>query len=79
MEMIQKRQAIQANLAVIWSSESYLSDYIISLYHELYENDELDDVEILFEGAQGFGLDVDWGDYPYVTSSHCTVGSAISR
>jgi adenylosuccinate synthase len=32
---------------------------------------------ILFEGAQGFGLDIDWGDYPYVTSSHCTVGSAI--
>ena len=54
-----------------------LNNYIISLYHELYENDEFDDVEILFEGAQGFGLDVDWGDYPYVTSSHCTVGSAI--
>jgi adenylosuccinate synthase len=33
--------------------------------------------EILFEGAQGFELDVDWGDYPFVTSSHCTVGSAI--
>ena len=32
---------------------------------------------MLFEGAQGFGLDVDWGDYPYVTSSHCTVGSAL--
>jgi adenylosuccinate synthase len=29
------------------------------------------------KGAQGFGLDVDWGDYPYVTSSHCTVGGAI--
>lgn len=24
---------------------------------------------ILFEGAQGFQLDIDWGDYPYVTSS----------
>jgi len=31
----------------------------------------------LFEGAQGFGLDIDWGDYPFVTSSHCTVGGAI--
>jgi adenylosuccinate synthase len=31
---------------------------------------------ILCEGAQGFQIDVDWGDYPYVTSSHCTVGSA---
>lgn len=30
---------------------------------------------ILCEGAQGFYLDIDWGDYPYVTSSHCTVGS----
>lgn len=27
---------------------------------------------ILCEGAQGFQLDIDWGDYPYVTSSHCT-------
>ena len=32
---------------------------------------------ILCEGAQGFYLDVDWGNYPYVTSSHCTVGGAI--
>jgi adenylosuccinate synthase len=31
---------------------------------------------ILCEGAQGFQIDIDWGDYPYVTSSHCTVGSA---
>ena len=54
-----------------------LQKYIISMYHELYENEDFPDIEILFEGAQGFGLDVDWGDYPYVTSSHCTVGSAI--
>jgi len=33
------------------------------------------DARILAEGAQGFELDIDWGDYPYVTSSHCTVGS----
>jgi len=54
-----------------------LSKYIINLYHELYENEDLEEIEILFEGAQGFGLDIDWGDYPYVTSSHCTVGSAM--
>ena len=35
------------------------------------------DAEILFEGAQGFGLDIDWGDYPYVTSSHCISSSAL--
>ena len=54
-----------------------LEPYIISMYHELYENEVYNDINILFEGAQGFGLDPDWGDYPYVTSSHCTVGSAI--
>ena len=54
-----------------------LSDYLINLYEELYNNEEYEEIKILFEGAQGFGLDIDWGDYPYVTSSHCTVGSAI--
>ena len=57
--------------------EPRLSRFLVSMYHELYENEEFDEIEILFEGAQGFGLDVDWGDYPYVTSSHCTVGSAM--
>ena len=54
-----------------------LSEYIIDMYEELHNNQEFDEVKVLFEGAQGFGLDIDWGDYPYVTSSHCTVGSAI--
>ena len=54
-----------------------LQPYIISMYHELYENEIHDEIKILFEGAQGFGLDPDWGDYPFVTSSHCTVGSAL--
>jgi len=47
---------------------------IIDIYEELYGKE---DVKILFEGAQGFELDIDWGDYPYVTSSHCTVGGAV--
>jgi adenylosuccinate synthase len=54
--------------------EEELSGYLIDIYEELHGDDEC---KILFEGAQGFELDVDWGDYPYVTSSHCTVGSAI--
>ena len=29
---------------------------------------------ILFEGAQGFELDIDSDNYPYVTSSHCLAG-----
>lgn len=53
---------------------SELRPYLIDMYDELHSRDVC---KVLFEGAQGFYLDVDWGDYPYVTSSHCTVGSAV--
>tara|TARA_R110002051_G_scaffold30008_2_gene69535 strand:+ start:15341 stop:16360 length:1020 start_codon:yes stop_codon:yes gene_type:complete len=49
--------------------------FLIDLYHELH--DGLIDPIILCEGAQGFGLDIDWGGYPYVTSSHCTTAGAL--
>ncbi len=32
----------------------------------------------LFEGAQGSLLDIDHGTYPFVTSSNCTVGGALT-
>ena len=51
-----------------------LKEYLIDVYDELHNTE---DAKILFEGAQGFGLDIDWGDYPYVTSSHCTVAAAL--
>lgn len=34
--------------------------------------------KFLLEGAQGTLLDIDHGTYPYVTSSSCTVGGALS-
>ena len=52
-----------------------LKPYLIDLYEELHERHS--NPKILFEGAQGFGLDIDWGDYPYVTSSHCTTAAAL--
>lgn len=30
---------------------------------------------VVCEGAQGYGLDIDYGSYPYVTSSVCNIGS----
>jgi adenylosuccinate synthase len=51
-----------------------LKPFLIDLYEEFHNTE---DVKILCEGAQGFGLDVDWGDYPYVTSSHCIAASAL--
>ena len=49
--------------------------YLVDMYRELHETDE--EVVVLCEGAQGFGLDIDWGDYPFVTSSHCTTAGAL--
>jgi len=49
---------------------------IIDIYEEFHGKDN---VRILFEGAQGFELDIDWGDYPYVTSSHCTTAGALKN
>lgn len=34
--------------------------------------------KVLFEGAQGMLLDVDLGTYPYVTSSHTTIGGIFT-
>jgi adenylosuccinate synthase len=33
---------------------------------------------VLFEGAQGTGLDIDFGTYPYVTSSNASAGGACT-
>ncbi|MGM9973262.1 MAG: adenylosuccinate synthase [Clostridiaceae bacterium] len=36
------------------------------------------DKQVLFEGAQGMLLDIDYGTYPYVTSSNTTAGGVSS-
>ena len=42
-------------------------------------NDLIDEGKtILFEGAQATLLDIDHGTYPYVTSSNCTAGGAVT-
>lgn len=33
---------------------------------------------MLFEGAQGTFLDIDVGEYPYVTASNCTIGAVLT-
>jgi adenylosuccinate synthase len=51
-----------------------LQEFIVDPYEFLYRNKNLN---ILYEGAQGFYLDISHGDYPYVTSSHTSVGGAL--
>lgn len=41
-------------------------------------NDIKSDKTVLFEGAQGMLLDIDYGTYPYVTSSNTTAGGVSS-
>ena len=53
-----------------------LKPYICNTSYLLHENYKKQK-NILFEGAQGFGLDVDHGTYPFVTSSNTIAGNAI--
>ena len=55
----------------------YLKPYItdsVSLIHESIEKNE----NILCEGAQATLLDIDFGSYPYVTSSNPTIGGVCT-
>ncbi len=45
---------------------------------EYFVNDWLDDKPMLAEGAQGSLLDVDYGSYPFVTSSSTTIGGVCT-
>ncbi len=54
----------------------FLKDYIFPTHIEL-NNAISDDKNILLEGAQGTMLDVDYGSYPFTTSSHTLAGGAV--
>jgi adenylosuccinate synthase len=64
-----------ARVGVRAESVPELAPYLVDLYELFHETKKA--VHILCEGAQGFGLDIDWGDYPFVTSSHCTTAGAL--
>ncbi len=53
--------------------KKYVCDTTLLLNNALKEKKS-----ILFEGAQGTFLDVDYGTYPYVTSSNSTAGGACT-
>ena len=53
----------------------FLSKYICNIASLLNKATQ-DKKDILFEGAQGTFLDIDFGSYPFVTSSSATAGGA---
>ncbi len=53
-----------------------LSPYLVDTLQEF----DPDKPAVIFaEGAQAFGLDIDWGHYPLVTSTVCGVGGIIQN
>jgi len=62
-------------VAEVDAAVNYLKPFIcdtIPLLHKAVQDDD----EILFEGAQGVMLDIDFGTYPFVTSSSTGAGGA---
>ncbi len=53
--------------------KSLAIDVVLALYG-LNKNNS----KIIFEGAQGALLDIDFGTYPYVTSSNCGIGGILT-
>lgn len=63
--------AIEDTLTFGARIKSMVTD-VTALLHEMHESN----ANLLFEGAQGFLLDIDHGTYPYVTSSNTTAAAA---
>lgn len=75
-------QGLTTDLDPQAAAESYLdaADYLKPYLHDTsrYLNERLmAGAHVLCEGAQGTMLDVDHGDYPFVTSSSPTAGGAL--
>jgi adenylosuccinate synthase len=66
----------QAYNNLICFRDKFKSRIINTSYY--LHNELMKGKEVLLEGAQGVGLDIDFGTYPYVTSSNPTTGGALS-
>lgn len=73
----EKVQELNQQLDKFSEAASRLTKYIsdtVNYIHDQVEQDKL----VLIEGAQGTLLDIDFGSYPYVTSSNTTAGNIMS-
>ena len=52
-----------------------LQPYLVDMYSLIHSSPK----KFLAEGAQGYWLDIDFGDYPYVTSSNTGVGAVLNN
>ncbi|MFO8078227.1 MAG: adenylosuccinate synthase [Thermoplasmatota archaeon] len=70
-EGLDKKKLLQQYLELGNRLKPFISDTAVLLNKAIS-----DDKRILFEGAQGAMLDVDFGTYPFTTSSHVIVGGS---
>ena len=66
-EVPQLKEELQLFYSTCMQISEYIQDTFEYLHSALNKN-------ILIEGAQGTMLDIDYGTYPYVTSSNCSSG-----
>lgn len=66
---------VDAVVEEVWAHAEGISDHICDTRTLLFERIDAGD-EIVMEGAQGTFLDLDYGTYPFVTSSHPVAGGA---
>ena len=52
-----------------------LASYLVDMHSLIHSSPK----KFLAEGAQGYWLDIDFGDYPYVTSSNTGVGAVLNN
>lgn len=68
---------VETELRKIKKQANLIKEYVCDVPSVLFKL-KSKSVPILFEGAQGAMLDVSFGTYPFVTSSHCIASQASS-
>jgi len=66
-------EILEEYLEIAKKLRPFVQDTSVRVYNEIKA-----DKTVLFEGAQGMLLDIDYGTYPYVTSSNTTAGGVSS-
>jgi len=72
-EVVDKKQVVAEYAEVARRLAPYITDTVTLLNKAVNEGKS-----VLFEGAQGTMLDIDFGTYPFVTSSSATSGGACT-
>ena len=81
VQLVHLHGAEPVNVDCIMATIQGFKDRILPMIHDvsrtLYEKGQNGE-KLLFEGAQGTLLDIDYGTYPFVTSSNCSAGAAAA-